>query len=166
MITELDQFTTLLYDHKFDVDDIIFALCGDTHEGRWLLNTRQGELISESATTKTSHISDGDDNNHWHVITPLPLSFIDDARKTQAYKRLEDGEKQKIEHILVQVKQMADLPLHFSEGHAGGWLRERVKDAALEWLDCKNLIPPSMRHVYHRHAAASKKEAPSKIKFE
>ncbi len=30
MKTQLDHYTDLLYDHKFDVDDVIYALCGDT----------------------------------------------------------------------------------------------------------------------------------------
>ena len=166
MTTELDQFTALLYDHKFDVDDIIFALCGDNHTGRWLLNTRDGELIREKDDDDTTEIQDGDDNNHWHVLTPLPLSFFRDIRKTQAYTRLDDAEKQAIEDLLKNVWNMADIPPHFDAGFAGGWLRERVKDAALEWLDSKNMVPPSMKHVYHKHAAAGKKEAPSKVTFE
>lgn len=166
MATELDQFTALLYDHKFDVDDIIFALCGDTHTGRWLLCTRNGELVQEQDGDETANIEDGDDNNHWHVITPLPKSFIDDMRRTQAYTRLDDAEKDAIEEVLAQTDNLADLPDLFDQGFAGGWLRERIKDAALEWLDAKNMVPPSMRHVYHRHAAAGKKDAPSKITFE
>ena len=170
MATELDQFTALLYDHKFDVDDIILALCGDTHKGRWLLSTRDGQLIRENPdspdTEKTEHIKDGDDAGHWHVITPLPGSFFTDIRKAQAYTRLEETEKKAIETLLQETENLADLPPRFDRGFAGGWLRERVKDAALEWLDSKNMVPPSMKHVYHKHAAAGKKDAPSKITFE
>lgn len=166
MATELDQFTALLYDHKFDVDDIISALCGDTHTGRWLLCTRDGELIMEEASTQTADIQDGDDNNHWHVITPLPTSFFADMRKTQAYTRLDEAEQKEIESHLSKAENLADLPPLFEKGFAGGWIRERLKDAALEWLDSKNMVPPSMKHVYHKHAAAGRKDAPSKITFE
>ena len=169
MATELDEFTALLYDHKFDVDDIIVALCGDTHKGRWLLCTRNGDLIQEPAKAldaSTKDIADGDDSNHWHVITPLPLSFKDDMRKTQAYTRLEEKEKQAIDALLDKAETLNDLPPRFESGFAGGWVRERIKDAALEWLDTKNMVPPSMKHVYHKHAAATKKSTPSKIKFE
>ena len=166
MTTELDEFTALLYDHKFDVDDIILALCGDTHKGRWLLSTRNGDLIQEAeGEAETKDITDGDDNNHWHVITPLPKSFTADMLKTQAYKRLDDDEKQAVNTLLEKAEDLAGLPPLFNTGFAGGWVRERFKDAALEWLDTKNMVPPSMKHVYHKHAAATKKDAPSKITF-
>ena len=156
--TELEQFTRLLYDHKFDVDDIIYALCGDQHTGRWLLNTRTGELLAEApeATAPTHQIQDGDDANHWHVITPLPTVFLTELATHQALAQLSADEQTQLRQRLQDCPNLQALHATFADGRIGGWLRERVKDVALEWLDSKDLIPPSMRHVYDAHAIANK----------
>lgn len=143
----------ILYDHKFDIDDIIAALCADDHGtpatgGRWILNTRSKQLIREAADAPTAPQPDGADNNHWHVIEPLPLSFLNEIRTHHTFMHKEKNEQQHIDSILSSVTHMHQLPAHFNTADmAGGWLRERVKDAALEWLDMRGLIPPSMRHV-------------------
>lgn len=165
METQLDQYTALLYDHKFDVDDVLFALCGDTHQGRWLLHTRNGELVQEPAGAPQT-IKDGDDNNHWHEILPLPAGFTSEMLNTPAYTRLSDTEKAEVDTLLAGVKNLADLPPLFEKGYAGGWLRERVKDAALKWLDSRGLIPPSMKHVYRKQHTAVSSVAGAKIVFE
>lgn len=168
METQLDQYTKLLYDHKFDVDDVIFALCGDNHTGRWLLNTRKGELIQEDPAAPLA-IENGDDNNHWHEILPLPKAFMDEMLESPAYTRLTDAEKQDLQAHLEGTTQLADLPPLFETGFSGGWLRERVKDASLKWLDARGLIPPSMTHVYRKHATSQKNmptNGPTKILLE
>jgi len=165
MKTQLDQYTALLYDHKFDVDDVIFALCGDHHHGRWLLHTRNGTLTQEPADAP-QNINDGDDHNHWHEILPLPKSFLAEMLKTPAYLRLTDAEKHEVSTLLTNVKHLAALPPLFEQGFAGGWLRERVKDAALKWLDGRGLIPPSMKHVYRKQHAATSATSGAKVVFE
>ncbi len=163
METELDQFTALLYDHKFDIDDILVALCGSNHQGRWLLNSRTNNIIQEQkGDAATSSIKDGDDNNHWHVITPLSNNFLTEMQQTPAFHRLTTPEKSEIKNILDNTKEMQDLTSLFNKGFAGGWIRERIKDAALLWLDSKDMIPPSMKHVYRKHVVASR-TTPDKI---
>lgn len=164
MKTQLDQYTALLYDHKFDVDDVIFALCGDHHNGRWLLHTRHGELIQEPASAQQP-INDGDDHNHWHEILPLPKTFLAEMLNTPAYTRLTDTEKAEVNTLLAEVNTLATLPPLFEQSFAGGWLRERVKDAALKWLDGRGLIPPSMKHVYRKQHAATATTHGAKIIF-
>lgn len=141
------MFTDLLYDHKFDIDDIIRALCGDDHTGRWLLCTRDGTLIREAPGAKTANMQDGDDQNHWHVILPLPASFIQQVKTHYKLDTLPQETREEIFEIISKIKTMEEYFNLMDNGYAGGWLRDRVKDAALEWLDLRGLIPPSMRHV-------------------
>lgn len=142
------MFTDKLFDHKYDVDDIIRALCGDDHTGRWLLCTHDGWLVQEQpGSPETQDIKDGDDNNHWHVITPLPKSFLQEMKLHNSYKRLDANLQAEINETIDNTNAMFELIPLFDKHRAGGWMRERVKDAALEWLEMKDMIPPSMRHV-------------------
>ncbi len=141
------MFSDQLYDHKFDIDDILTALCGSAHSGRWLLCSRDGQLIAETADTNTTDVQDGDDNKHWHVIEPLPQSFIAEISNHYEIKMLPDDVQQDLRNILDDATHVQDLHTAFEQGLAGGWIRERVKEAALEWLDARDMIPPSMRHV-------------------
>jgi hypothetical protein len=141
------MFTELLYDHKYDIDDVIRALCGDDHTGRWLLCTRDGTLVQEKPGGDTCALQDGDDQNHWHVISPLPPSFIQEVKTHYKLKVLPPETRTEILDILNDIKDMNEYFNKLDEGYAGGWLRDRLKDVALEWLDMRGLIPPSMRHV-------------------
>ncbi|MBI1362936.1 MAG: hypothetical protein GC134_03035 [Proteobacteria bacterium] len=151
----------LLFDHKYDIDDILRALCGDDHDGRWLLCTRDGSLVEETDHTETATVQDGDDRNHWHVITPLPVSFISELKTHDKRSKLTAEDVALLDDLLADVHYVYQLLPLFEEGLAGGWVRERVKETALEWLDMKNLIPPSMRHVYDATAAANAPAAQS-----
>ncbi len=148
-----------LFDHKFDIDDILRALCGDDHNGRWLLCTRDGTLYEEQPTDETTSVQDGDDRNHWHVITPLPTSFIAEVKTHEKRSALTADEQTQLDTCLADVHYTYQLLPLFEEGRLGGWVRERVKEAALEWLDVKDLIPPSMRHVYDATVEAGTKTA-------
>ena len=93
------MFSPFLFDHKYDVDDIITALCGNHHSGRWLLNTREGELRQEKAEEKTN-IQDGDDENHWHEITPLSTAYISELRTHEKFSLVTDEDKAEILSLL------------------------------------------------------------------
>jgi hypothetical protein len=138
----------LLFDHKFDIDDVLRALCGDDHDGRWMLCTHDGTLYEEQAGDATAAKNDGDDHNHWHEITPLPTSFIAEVATHEKRTALSAEEQVQLAELLADVHYTYQLLPLFEAERVGGWVRERVKEAALEWLDMKNLIPPSMRHVY------------------
>ncbi len=146
------MFTPLLYDHKFDIDDIILALCnrapaGGPHAGRWLLHTRTGELIAEDETTGTDYIQDGDDEGHWHVIESLNRASLAPFLRHPATAKLTPEDLTRLTTIINDTKEISDIPQLFSEDIPGAFLRERLKEIALEWPSEKNLIPPSMRHV-------------------
>jgi hypothetical protein len=145
----------LLFDHKYDIDDILRALCGDDHAGRWLLHTRDGTLHEEYPGDATCAVTDGDDANHWHHITPLPPSFLSELATHEKRRLLAADDAAHLDTLLADARYVYHLLPLFEHGRAGGWIRERVKEAALEWLDFKNLIPPSMRHVYDATAAAN-----------
>lgn len=142
------MFTDKLFDHKYDIDDVLRAFCGADHSGRWLLCTRDGRVIAEAPQgAPTTTVADGDDANHWHVIDPLPASYLAELRIHERKRHLSADEQADLATRLAPLQSCAALPALFDQGRVGGWLRERVKESALEWLDLRGLIPPSMRHV-------------------
>lgn len=149
----LQHYTSLLYDHKFDIDDVILALCGEGETRRWLLSTRDGRLLPADEAVA---VRDGDDNNHWHEIHSLPNSYIKELTNHEKCQLLSDDELSRLDTLLKTATSPAAFPAHFADDRLGGWLRERIKEEALEWLDMRGLIPPSMKHVYDVQAAADR----------
>lgn len=135
------MFSEHLFTHKYDIDDIIAALCANAPS--WL-ETQTGAITpTQPANTPEKHL---------FRIEPLPASFLTEVATSADKNHLSDEDLATITHIL-NTTTMQQLPQHFAQGRAGGWLRERVKDAALEWLDVNDLIPPSMRHINRTKAA-------------
>lgn len=126
-----------LYQHSFDIDDIIAALCGA--EVVWL-DTTQGRIYATKPQAPASHC---------FCIEPLPASFLAELATHPDLRLLTEPEQHSLRALLT-THRITDLPNLFQEGRIGGWLRERVKDVALEWLDMHDLIPPSMRHINRR----------------
>jgi hypothetical protein len=141
----MGMFTPYLYDHKFDIDDIIVALCGDHHPGLWQLDSRHGTLTAVSLDAAQP---DGSDNNHIHHLTPLPLTFLHEMGSHPKRKNLSADDTTRLDSFLASCPTMHTCITFFEEGPAGGWLRERIKEEALEWLDQRGMIPPSMRHAW------------------
>lgn len=135
------MFSPHLFTHKYDIDTIIAALCGTTPQ--WL-ETATGSL---SATQPT-----GIEPTHVFAIEPLPESFLKELANSPETAHLSPEQQAELTEILV-THTIATLPESFAHGRTGGWIRERVKEAALEWLDTHNLIPPSMRHINRQKAA-------------
>lgn len=125
--------TPHLFRHHYDIDTLIAALCTGTPQ---TLETGAGSFPVES----------------------LPASFLTETlRHASLVHQPAD--------IQTTIRTLAAGPLEHVPAHfhtpAGDWLRARVKDAALEWLDNHNLIPPSMRHVPRQ--TRSLKTAPNKV---
>lgn len=135
------MFTPHLYDHKFDIDDLIRALCADDAPGPLQLNSRTGELTAASAP-------DGSDDNHIHHISALPLTFLAELGSHGKRRNLSPEDTTRLDTFLTTCPNMHTCLSFFEEGPAGGWLRERIKEEALEWLDVRGMIPPSMRHAW------------------
>ncbi|PZP40335.1 MAG: hypothetical protein DI585_01280 [Pseudomonas fluorescens] len=146
------MFSAHLFNHKYDIDDIISALCGTA--AQWL-NTQNGTL---SATEPTEA-----PESHRFLIEPLPASCLKEIANSSEQLHLSEDDKVALSHILSSAT-VQSLPQHFAQGRIGGWLRERIKDTALEWLDTHDLIPPSMRHI--NRAKAAKLYATRTIKIE
>ena len=155
------MFTDKLFDHKYDIDDIIQALC--TPSGRTVLNTRDGSVCHEE---NSSDIQDGDDNGYLHILEPLPSSFLKEITSHEKFFRLTEEEKSEIQNLLSNVQKCSTLPELFEQGMAGGFIRESVKRAAMEWLDMKNMIPPSMRHVTDISMLGTVPNNPSRVKIQ
>lgn len=139
------MFSDKLFNHKYDIDDLIRAFLGDDHTTRWLLNSRNGEV--ELGCEKNAHIQDGDDNGYLHEIIPLPIHYRDEILSSPSFNKLDSEEKKQVLNILEEPSLHLWVP-HFSESYAGGWVRERVKETIMEWLDMRGMIPPSMKHVW------------------
>jgi hypothetical protein len=112
--------TPHLYRHRFDIDDVIAGLCGSAAS---TLNTGAGTF----------------------EMTPLPLSYLEEALAHPSFQHLPAATQTAVKSLAANLSTLTQLPQHFGSP-AGDWLRERIKDAALEWLDSNNLIPPSMKH--------------------
>ena len=145
----LAMWTPHLYDHKFDIDDIIRALCGDDHTGVWELCTTTGTLYPPQAHPRHP---DGAANHHWHHVHPLPPYFLNQLRAAQP--PLVGVELARLQQFLTQATTLNSCLDFFESGAAGGWLREQFKQQALLWLDTRGLIPPSMRHAWRAQAEA------------
>jgi hypothetical protein len=138
-----------LFTHKYDIDDILAALCGTAP---CVLDTRTGTL---SATAP----ADAPAKNIF-PLEPLPESYLTEIAQSGERKHLSNDEQAILENWL-QTATIATLSQHFSQGRTGGWLRERIKEAALDWLDSHDLIPPSMRHINRNKIAATTNTARS-----
>jgi len=133
-----------LYQHQYDVDTLLHALCGNAPQ--WL-NTAQGTLSAAPPQAPASHV---------FYLEPLPPEFVQYLGQSPELRLLTDAEQAVLRGILPTLT-LAKLPGYFTDGtRLGGWLRERVKEAALEWLDAYQLIPPSMRHISRRTAPIGK----------
>lgn len=136
------MFSEHLFAHKYDIDDLLAALCASSPS---VLDTRSGTLTATAP-------QDAPPKNIFS-IDPLPASFLTELAQSPERIHLTPDEQTTLTHWL-QTATIATLPQHFAQGRTGGWLRERIKDAALEWLDLHDLIPPSMRHINRKKAAA------------
>lgn len=129
-----DVFATPhLFRHHYDIDTLIAALCTGT----------PAELDTGASR---------------FPVDPLPASFLAEALTHPSFPHLDEATQGHIQALAAQ--PLTALPAHFHTP-AGDWLRARVKDAALEWLDVRELIPPSMRHVPRQTRAL--KQAPKKV---
>lgn len=124
-----------LFTHRYDIDTLLEALC-TAPEGGLYLNTLDGTLHAAAP-------ADG----RVFTIHKLPASVLAEMAVHPQLERAEPETRAEVLRQLERVQDVAELPTLFDAGMAGGWLRERVKDYALEWLDVNDLIPPSMRHV-------------------
>jgi hypothetical protein len=133
-----------LFQHQFDIDDLIATLCGPAPQ--WL-NTTNGTLSPAEPTVPSSHK---------FLLAPLPASFVAGLATSPELRLLEPADQAALQALLPTLMVGGLTPQFKAETRLGGWLRERVKEAALEWLDAHNLIPPSMRHINRRTAPAVK----------
>ena len=130
------MFSPYLYDHKFDIDDLIAARLGSS---ALYLETRTGTL---GATLPEV------DDAHRFIVPILPLEWLAGLETHDEYFRLQPPERAELERLVQATTQLQSLlPLVFGPSTLGGWLRERLKEECLQWLADNNLIPPSMRHI-------------------
>jgi hypothetical protein len=123
-----------LFTHRYDIDLVITALCA--REPHWL-NTETGEVQQAPSPGAEGHLFE---------ITPLPGSVRESLLTHPDLRFLDEPDQQALQALIAETP-IAQYPQMFGEGRAGGWLRERLKDYALEFLDAHGLIPPSLRHI-------------------
>lgn len=129
------MFSPHLFNHVYDIDLILAALCGPAPV---ILNTHNGTFTAQAPA--------GVPPTHLFPLEPLPAAFVTELTTHPELRHLSSDE-QHILHSWLAAGTVTSLPEHFAQGRPGGWLRERVKEAALDWLDSHDLIPPSMRHI-------------------
>lgn len=126
------MFTPHLFTHIYDIDTIISGLCG---KKTVYLNTSNGTLQAEAPG---------------YLLTPLPESFFKNIPNHTEFNNLTPNQQKEVLHIISQPETLQE---HLqSTARSGGWLRERLKEAALDWLDINDLIPPSMKHLNRQKA--------------
>lgn len=155
------MFSDKLFDHKYDIDALIGAFCGGNKSKYWSLNTRNGDV---QPIENKNDIVDGDDNNHIHLIESLPPSFLDELVMNAKFKKLDETTQTEVANILKNLTIVHELVNHFNDGDAGSYLIKSVKAACLDWLDMRDLIPPSMRHTSDMSMFDSFLEGGNKVK--
>jgi hypothetical protein len=117
--------TPHLYRHRYDIDDVIARLCADIPS---VLDTGAGRFPLE----------------------PLPVSYLAETPAHPSFAKLPPETQAAVRDLIANTQHLSDLLPQFGATPAAEWLRERLKDAALEWLDASDLIPPSMKHYERR----------------
>ena len=138
------MFSDKLFDHKYDIDELMLAFCSGHVGDKWVLNTRDGVI---SKWDENSSVCDGDDKGHIHIIESLPKSFLDELTMNHRFKQLDAQTREEVLSIINNSQTVHDLINHFHDGQAGSYIVKTLKAACLDWLDMRNLIPPSMRHT-------------------
>lgn len=138
------MFSEKLFDHKYDIDELILAFCSGHKHSKWVLNTRSGLIAPLDLKTE---VEDGSDKGHVHIIESLPKSFLKELTMNNRFKQLDDKTKKEVLSIIDSCNNTFDLIQYFHEGQAGSYIVKTLKAACLDWLDMRNLIPPSMRHT-------------------
>jgi hypothetical protein len=141
-------YTPALFTHKFDIDTLITALLGTTPQH---LNTTDGSLTSHAPQAPASHS---------FLLEPLPPSVLTELAQHPLRRQLDDAENQSLTQLLGTCTTAPQLLPHLTATRVGGWLHERLKELALEWLDSHNLVPPSLRHINRKLNATPAKSSP------
>ena len=138
------MFSDKLFDHKYDIDELIEAFCSGHISSVWVLNTRNAEI---TPLPSNDDVEDGGDNNHIHIIESLPPSFMDELTQNYKFSKLGEETQKEVVSIINNCTNVHDLLKHAYDNDAGSYIIKTLKAACLDWLDMRNLIPPSMRHT-------------------
>lgn len=136
------MFSEHLFSHRYDVDDLIAALCGT--QPLWL-NTQSGTFSAQRPQTAP--------DKNLFLLEPLPPVFLAELATHAEAANLDAEDRNRLAQLIQTATVQKLAPQLNQPTRLAGWLRERLKEAALEWLDTNNLIPPSMRHINRKTAA-------------
>lgn len=159
------MFSDKLFDHKYDIDDLIMAFLGNEKTKLWHLNTYTGEMLP---LAENHSVTDGGDNNHTHIIESLPVTFLKELTLHHKFQKLPEDVQAHVVKITSRCAQVHELSAFFHEGEAGSYIVKFIKGACLDWLDMRNLIPPSMRHTSDMSmfdSVMAPKDATGKVKI-
>lgn len=142
--------SSFLFTHVYDIDTVISGLCGAEPA---VLDTRSGVLC---------RMAEGIPPAYAFEIEPLPGSIKTWLETHPDVQALDAADAASLKALLATVR-VQEYPACFSNGRVGGWLYARLKDIAIEWLDGRGLIPPSMRHISRGNAPRVWAGASSKV---
>lgn len=155
------MFTDLLYAHKFDIDTLLQHWCAaPLATGQvYVLNSENGSITTENEADMT-------ESKFIHIFTPLPFASTREelTLAANAPSIAEDFKADIVAHLQT-VTDMPSIFTAFDTNHAGGWLRTHIKNMVLDWLDEREMIPPSMRHVRLEPTEYEPAATPTKVTF-
>ena len=151
------MFSPHLFTHVYDIDTLIAAFCSDPEAGEWVLDTRDGRLIAPGGDAGEIPAK------HRFAFSPLPRLFHTTLFATHAFTRMTEEQQADIRAFVARYATLSEAHPHMNDSFAGGWLRERVKEAILDWMDPLDLIPPSMRHANPQAMYGAPPPPPKKV---
>lgn len=153
------MFSPHLFTHVYDIDTLIAAFCSDPEAGEWVLDTRDGRLVAPG--TAEGEI----DPKHRFGFTPLPRTYHTTLFGTHAFTRSSPEQQEKIRVFVAAYPTLSDVLPELNNSFEGGWVRERIKEAILDWMDPLELIPPSMRHANPQAMYGAPPPPPKKVRI-
>lgn len=153
------MFSPHLFTHVYDIDTLIAAFCSDPAAGEWILDTRDGKLTAPGGDEE--YIPE----KHRFTFTPLPRTFHTTLYGVHAFTRMGEQQQADIRAFVESHATLADALPDLNESFAGGWVRERIKEAILDWMEPLDLIPPSMRHANPQAIFGAPPPPPKKVRI-
>lgn len=134
-----------LFNHQYDIDPLIIAFASSDTPGDWTLNTTNGSITPPQGPQEQAQAPAN--APHCYTFHPLPATFHHTLTGHFAFKRLPPNQQQQVQAFIAKLPTLSAVIPHFNQTPEADFLRERIKEAVVEWLTETDLLPPSMRHL-------------------
>lgn len=130
-----------LFNHQYDIDPLITAFASDHLPGDWTLDTRNGTVHQPGEAPNDIPA------RYRHTFSPLPATFLHTLSTHFSFRRLTPDQQAEVGAFLASLTALHQAIPQFNQSLGADFVRERVKEAAIDWLTETDLLPPSMRHL-------------------